>query len=400
MKPVAYLRKSRVTTESTLSWQVQEEKVRELAAQHGDADDLLLLSDWNRSGRKGVNGRPGYHQLVTMIEQGQVSALYSYSLSRLSRSLSDFSRLVELCVERQVPIRLSADQSYDFKSPSGRFAINVLASAAQMEAEVAQERAKETVAARRARGDRIGQPPYGEKAGEDVAAVLEAYRDAGSVIGAARLLNVRGVPTRGGRPWSTTPVRELLIRHKAMPWRSRPGQKAAAPFILFRLVRCHCGRQMTGARYRNGPDPAYTVYRCIGGRTDVKHVRQSVSERKLLPWVKAEAARFRVPVDQVEMREQDEGRRLEMEARRGRVIQNFEDGLIDKGERDAKLLKIGDELARLDTTDRIVDVPAAIDWTWPPKTINLVLQALWDHVQLDLDMRPVSAKWMIPEWRS
>ncbi|MDQ3407051.1 MAG: recombinase family protein, partial [Chloroflexota bacterium] len=112
MKPVAYLRKSRVTTESTLSWQVQEEKVRELAAQHGDADDLLLLSDWNRSGRKGVNGRPGYHQLVTMIEQGQVSALYSYSLSRLSRSLSDFSRLVELCVERQVPIRLSADQSY------------------------------------------------------------------------------------------------------------------------------------------------------------------------------------------------------------------------------------------------------------------------------------------------
>ncbi len=400
MKPVAYLRKSRVTTESTLSWQVQEEKVRELAAQHGDADDLLLLSDWNRSGRKGVNGRPGYHQLVTMIEQGQVSALYSYSLSRLSRSLSDFSRLVELCVERQVPIRLSADQSYDFKSPSGRFAINVLASAAQMEAEVAQERAKETVAARRARGDRIGQPSYGEKAGEDVAAVLEAYRAAGSVIGAARLLNVRGVPTRGGRPWSTTPVRELLIRHKAMPWRSRPGQKAAAPFILFRLVRCHCGRQMTGARYRNGSDPAYTVYRCIGGRTDVTHIRQSVSERKLLPWVMAEAARFRIPADQVEMREQDEGRRLEMEARRGRVIQNFEDGLIDKGERDAKLLKIGDELARLDTTDRIVDVPAAIDWTWPPRTINLVLQALWDDVQLDLDMRPVSAAWHVHEWRS
>src|SRR5438132_7377578 len=125
-QPVAYLRKSRVTNDRHLSWQVQESKIRELADQHGENGNLLLLSDWNRSGGKGANGRPGYHQLLTMIEANQVGTLYAYSLSRLSRSISDFATLAELCIAHKVPIRLAADQNLDFSSASGRFVINVL----------------------------------------------------------------------------------------------------------------------------------------------------------------------------------------------------------------------------------------------------------------------------------
>jgi DNA invertase Pin-like site-specific DNA recombinase len=398
-QPVAYLRKSRVTNDRHLSWEVQEGKIRELADQHGENGNLLLLSDWNRSGGRGANGRPGYHQLVSMIEADQVSALYAYSLSRLSRSISDFATLAELCIERKVPIRLAADQNLDFTSASGRFVINVLVAIAQMERELASERSKDTVAVRRARGDRIGHPNYGEKDGEDLAAVLEAYSDAGSVIGAARLLNERGVPTRQGRPWSTTPVRDILGRHHALPYRKRPGAKNAAPFMLFHLLRCHCGRLMSASRFRNGPQPGYTVYRCIAGRTDGSHGRLSVSENKIIEWVKAEAARFRVPFEQVEIRERDESLQLELEARRQRVIDNYEDGLIDKAERDVKLLKIGDELANLDAADRVLDVPPAIDWSWEPKAVNEVLRAMWDHIQLDANMQPVRAAWRVPEWR-
>ncbi|MDP8905497.1 MAG: recombinase family protein [Chloroflexota bacterium] len=396
-QPVGYLRKSRVLPgRSDVSWEVQEQKIRELAEQHGDGE-LLLLSDWNKSGRKGANGRPGYHQLVTLVDEGRVSTLYSYSLSRLGRSVHELSALFALCAERGVAVRLVKDR-IDTSTASGRLTVNVLSSVAEFEADVAQERARDTVAARRARGDRIGQVPYGERPGEDLAAILTAYREAGSVIGAARLLNTRGVPTRNGGPWSTTPVREILIRHKAMPWRSRPGQKAAAPFILFRLLRCHCGRQMTGARFRNGPDPAYTVYRCIGGRTDVTHARQSVSERKLLPWVKAEAARFRVPVDRVEIEQRDENRRLELEARRNALLDLV--GTFDRAEIERRAAKIDEEIARLDATQRLVDVPPAIDWTWPPKAINEVLRAFWDHVQLNDEMEPVHAEWLVPEWRA
>jgi len=403
-QPVAYLRKSRVTNDRHLSWEVQEGKIRELADTHGENGNLLLLSDWNRSGGKGANGRPGYHQLLEMIEADRVSALYAYSLSRLSRSISDFAELAEKCLERKIPIRLAADQNVDFGSASGRFVINVLVAIAQMERELASERSKDTVAVRRARGDRIGHPNYGERDGEDLAAVLRAYSDAGSVIGAGRLLNERGVQTRQGRPWSTTSVRAILQRHHALPYRKRPGAKNAAPFTLFHLVTCHCGRTMSASRFvttGGTKDKRYVqvVYRCLAGRTTRDHGRLNVSESKLLPWVKAEAARFRVPFEEIEIREQDEGRRLELEARRQRVIDNYEDALIDKAERDKKLLKIGDELATLEAADRVLDVPQAIDWSWEPKAINGVLRALWDHVELDADMHPVRAEWRVPEWR-
>ena len=400
-QPVAYLRKSRVTTDRHLSWEVQEGKVRELADQHGENGNLLLLSDWNRSGGKGANGRPGYHQLVSMIQNDQVSAVYSYSLSRLSRSISDFATLAELCIERKVPIRLAADQNLDFGSASGRFVINVLVAIAQMERELASERSKDTVAVRRARGDRIGHPFYGEKAGEDVAAVLQAYHDAGSVIGAGRLLNERGVPTRQGKPWSTTPVREILQRHNALPIRKRPGAKNAAPFILYHLLKCHCGRMMSASRFRTTggtKTKLYTqvVYRCLAGLTNGEHGRLNVSESKIIEWVKAEAARFRIPAEQVEVGERDDSRTLELEARRLRVIDNYEDGIIDKAERDAKLIKIGDELASIALVSTVIDIPQAIDWTWEPKAVNEVLRAFWEYVELDADMKPVRAEWRLP----
>lgn len=401
-QPVAYLRKSRVTTDRHLSWEIQEQKVRELAEKSGDGDRLLLLSDWNRSGGKGRNGRPGYHQLVSMIEAGEVSAVYSYSLSRLSRSISDFTALVELCTERKVPIRLAADNNVDFETATGRFHVNMLAALAQMERELASERAKDTVAVRRARGDRIGHPNYGEKPGEDVAAVLEAYRDAGSVLGAGRLLNARKVPTRSGRPWSTTALREILQRHHALPIRKRRGAKNAAPFALFHLVKCHCGRTMSASRFRTTGGTKskiyeQVVYRCISGRTDPDHGRGSVTEKRLMPWVKAEAARFCVPAELVEIGERDESARLELEARRRRVIDNYEDGIIDKAERDAKLLTIAEDIERLSVRETAMAVPSGIDWErTPPKEVNAVLRVYWDHIELDAEMHPIRAAWRLP----
>jgi DNA invertase Pin-like site-specific DNA recombinase len=403
-QPVAYLRKSRVTTDRHLSWEVQEGKVRELAEQHGENGTLLLLSDWNRSGGKGKK-RPGYEQLVALIEADKVSALYSYSLSRLSRSIADFTKLVELCSAHQVPIWLAADHNLDWSTASGRFHITMLAGLAQMERELASERSKDTVAVRRARGDRIGHPNYGERPGEDLAAVLQAYRDAGSVIGAGRLLNERGIPTRQGRPWSTTSVREILQRHNALPHRKRPGAKNAAPFVLFHLLRCHCGRTMSASRFTTTggtTSKTYTqvVYRCLAGRTTPDHGRLNVSESKIIGWVKAEAGRFRVPRGKAQIGERGDSHRLELEARRRRVLDNYEDGLIDKAARDEKLITIGDELANLEATHRVVEIPSGIDWEgWAPKEINSVLRTYWDHIQLDRHMQPVKAEWRLPaDW--
>ncbi|MDA8203115.1 MAG: recombinase family protein [Chloroflexi bacterium] len=397
--PVGYLRKSRVTSDRTVSWEVQEDAIRKLAAEHGDGTALELLSDWNKSGRRDGRGRPGYRRLVELIEADEVGALYSYSLSRLSRSLADFAKLVELCRAHGVEIHLAADRHLDFGTASGRGMVNVLASFAQMEAELAQERARDTVAVRRARGDRIGPTFYGERDGEDVSAVTEAFHEAGSVLGTARLLNARGVATRRGGLWSATSVRQILLRFDLLPRRGRQGAKPAAPFLLYHLLRCRCGRLLTGVRYRNGPNPNYVVYRCLQGRSDPAHGDpRSVPETRLLPWVMSEAARLRTP-ELVEVMEADAQRRAALAAERERVLDMYQAGLINQADRDRRLAGIAERQDALDNSRRVAEVPE-VDWTWPAEEINAVLRALWGSIELDEHMRPVRAAWLVPEWRA
>lgn len=388
-----------------VSWEVQETKVRALAAQFGDnGTRLLILSDWNASGRKGPKARPGYRRLVEMIESGEASAVYSYNMARLSRSTRDLLELIHLADDQGVPVRLVADQ-FDTSTATGRMLLTVLAAVDEMTADLASEHAKDAVAARRARGDRIGHPFYGERAGEDADAVIAAYQEAGSVTGAGRLLNVRKVPTRMGGLWSTTTVRDTLIRLGAMPHNTRPGAKARAPFVLYGLLRCHCGHVLTGSRYRNGSDTAYTSYKCHIARTMPSHGLSAVPEKRILPWVMAEAARLRTPFDAVEIERERQADRDKIEARRIVIADMYEaNGLKWRGEYQRRMAAVKVEEDRLDPQEAataVLAVPDAIDWqTWTPEQINAVLRAMWDHIELDARMRPRRAKWLVPEWRA
>jgi DNA invertase Pin-like site-specific DNA recombinase len=404
--PVAYLRKSRVIDERNgVSWEVQEAKVRELAAQFGDnGNRLLILSDWNLSGRKGAKGRPGYRRLIEMIESGEASAVYSYNMARLSRSTHDLLELVHLADERKVPVRLVADQ-FDTSTATGRMLLTVLAAVDEMTADLASEHAKDAVAARRARGDRIGHPYYGERPGEDAEAVIAAYKDAGSVMGAGRLLNERKVPTRMGGPWATTTVRETLIRLGAMPRNTRPGAKGRGPFVLYGLLRCHCGHVLTGSRYQNGSDPNYTAYKCHLARTVPGHGLAAVPEKRILPWIMAEAARLRPPFDAVEVEQERQAERDRIEARRIVIADVYEaNGPKWRGEFQRRMAAVKADEDRLETQEAataVLAVPDAIDWqSWTPERINAVLRAMWDHVEMDASMQPVRADWTVPEWRS
>jgi DNA invertase Pin-like site-specific DNA recombinase len=411
--PVAYLRKSRVTLASPgeLSHESQLQAVRDLAAQHGDPEPLVL-SDWSRSGRHGARRRPGYAELIRMIEAGEASAVYSYSLSRLSRSLRDFATLVDIAQRHDVPIRLARD-TMNLSTASGRLNVNVLASVSAFEAEIAQERARDTIAARRARGDDVGSAPYGYilRAGRlepdpqrPVEAVLAAYRSAGTYNGAARLLNAQGAaPAPRGARWSGEAVRRVVNR--AMPeTRStdgRPGRKARRDFRLAGLLVCGCGTLMTG-RHDVHRTPYgtyhYVTYRCWRSRTEADHPRPfMVNEGVLLPWVQAEVARLHVP-ERVELAD-DTAQRDAIEAKRLRIVDTYTDGIIDKAERDRRLAAIADELANLEAVTALVDVPE-VDWSWEPAALNRVLRALFRRIELGPDLRPVRAEWTVPEWRA
>lgn len=402
MPPFAYLRKSSVHDPTReLSYDVQEREVRALADRHGDNHGaLILLSDWDKSGRLGADKRPGYRALLQAIESGRCSALYSYSLSRLGRSVPELSRLIADCNARQIPVRIAVD-AVDTSTASGRLLTHVLASVAAFEADVASERIRAANAAKLARGQKIGTAhAYGEKAGEDAEAVMAAFRDAGSYSGAARLLNERGVrPRNSRRGWWPSAVAVVVKRldpslngHRA----TRGYAAGGTDFTLARMLRCPtCGTLLTGTRDRGGRRVRYS---CRLGSV-MPHARVSVSEHLILPAIRAEAEHLTTP-EAVETLSDPAGERAELEARRARVLDMYESGLIDKADRERRLQAVIAALERLDSA-RIIEAVPVIDWSWSPRELNRVLSAIFADVTLDpATFQPVAFTWSVPEWRA
>ena len=133
MPAYAYLRKSSVRDmEHDQSHEYQEHAVRELAERNGDDSQLVILSDWDKSGRLGPEDRPGYAALLEAIRSGHATAVYSYSLSRLARSVKELSSLIESCDRARVPVRLYADH-VDTATASGKLLTHVRGAVAQAE---------------------------------------------------------------------------------------------------------------------------------------------------------------------------------------------------------------------------------------------------------------------------
>jgi site-specific DNA recombinase len=103
----------------------------------------------------GTLDRPGLKRLLTDIEAGKVDVVVVYKIDRLSRSLMDFSRLVEVFDKHQVTF-VSVTQSFNTTTSMGRLTLNVLLSFAQFEREVIGERIRDKFAASRKRGMWMG----------------------------------------------------------------------------------------------------------------------------------------------------------------------------------------------------------------------------------------------------
>jgi site-specific DNA recombinase len=121
------------------------------------AEGWVLIKDTYDDG--GISGgtleRPGLQRLLADIEDGFVDVVVVYKIDRLSRSLMDFSRLVE-AFERNDVTFVSVTQSFNTTSSMGRLTLNILLSFAQFEREVIGERIRDKVAASRKRGIWMG----------------------------------------------------------------------------------------------------------------------------------------------------------------------------------------------------------------------------------------------------
>ncbi len=159
----------------------------------------------------GTLERPALKRLLGDVEAGLVDVVVVYKIDRLSRSLTDFSRLVEL-FDRHAVTFVSVTQSFNTTTSMGRLTLNILLSFAQFEREVIGERIRDKFAASRAKGMWMGgHVPLGyrvdnrklvidDEAAATVRMIFERFVTIGSATVLARALQEEGVTTRSGKP--------------------------------------------------------------------------------------------------------------------------------------------------------------------------------------------------------
>jgi len=107
--------------------------------------------------------RPALKRLLEDIRAGKVHTIVVYKIDRLTRSLMDFAKLVQVFDEHGVTF-VSVTQSFNTTTSMGRLTLNVLLSFAQFEREVSGERIRDKITASKARGMWMGGvPPVGYK---------------------------------------------------------------------------------------------------------------------------------------------------------------------------------------------------------------------------------------------
>ncbi len=159
----------------------------------------------------GTLERPALKRLLADIEEGRVDVVVVYKIDRLSRSLMDFAKLVEVFDRRGVTF-VSVTQSFNTTTSMGRLTLNILLSFAQFEREVIGERIRDKFAASRKKGMWMGGfVPLGyevkdrklvinEREAATVRMIFERFVEVGSATTLARVLAAERVTTRRGRP--------------------------------------------------------------------------------------------------------------------------------------------------------------------------------------------------------
>lgn len=321
----------------------------------------------------GTLERPALRRLVADIACGKIDIVVVYKIDRLSRSLMDFARLVEVFDRHQVTF-VSVTQSFNTTTSMGRLTLNVLLSFAQFEREVTAERIRDKFAASRAKGMWMGGwAPLGydvrerrlvinEAEAATVRMIFDRFAKLGSATKLAQELRQKGVLNKRGKPIDKGFLYKLINNriylgeavHKGF---SHKGEHEA-------IVSCAAWDKAqailaTNARSRGAATRAQTpallkglIWTADGHAMSPSHTRRRgrlyryyVSQKVLRQGAEAESpAISRVPAGEIERAVTDELRRViaspELVARTTRAARQS-DPSVGEGE-------VSDALQRLD----------------------------------------------------
>ena len=244
----------------------------------------------------GTLERPGLKRILQDVEEGLIDVIVVYKIDRLSRSLMDFAKLVEIFDRNQVTF-VSVTQSFNTTTSMGRLTLNILLSFAQFEREVIGERIRDKFAASRKRGMWMGgHVPLGYDVrdrklviNEDEAATVrmmfERFVTIGSATTLAKMLVAEGARTKRGNPMDKGTLYKILNnklylgfavhkgavhdgQHEAIisqelwdkahsilqtnPWQRATNTRRQTPALLKGIIFTETGAAMTPAATKKG----------------------------------------------------------------------------------------------------------------------------------------------------
>jgi site-specific DNA recombinase len=304
------------------SLDAQRESAEAFVASQRSEGWTVLATRYDDGGFTGGNmERPALHRLLADIEAGQVDCVVVYKVDRLSRSLLDFARMMQVFEKHRVSF-VSVTQQFNTATSMGRLVLNVLLSFAQFEREIIAERTRDKIAATRRKGKWAGgQPVLGydvdprglrlqvnETEAEQVRAIFGLYLEHGSLLPVVQELarrgwtgkcwQTKGGRQRGGQPFTRTSLYRLLtnvlyagkVRYKdevhagehpalldssvfqrvqetlRAHGRGGPAVPGRGAALLQGILRCvPCGCAMTPTHTAKGPK-RYRYYTCCSAQ--------------------------------------------------------------------------------------------------------------------------------------
>ena len=168
---------------------------------------VLIKEHYDDGGFSGGNmNRPSLKRLLQDVEAGKVNMIVVYKIDRLTRSLTDFSKMVDIFDKYKCSF-VSVTQNFNTADSMGRLTLNMLLSFAQFEREISGERIRDKVAASKKKGIWMGGVvPFGYQninkkleikpdEAEAVKFMFEMYQRYNSAMAVCKLLSERGYKT-------------------------------------------------------------------------------------------------------------------------------------------------------------------------------------------------------------
>jgi DNA invertase Pin-like site-specific DNA recombinase len=252
----------------------------------------------------GNTERPALQRLLEDVRAGKIDIIVVYKVDRLTRSLADFAKLVELFDQQNVSF-VSVTQQFNTTTSMGRLTLNVLLSFAQFEREVTSERIRDKIGASKRKGLWVGgMTPLGydtkdrkitvnPKEANLVRLIFRQYFKLGSLNLLMSDLRKRGVLTRarslksgrviGGISFTSGPLVHLLrnrfyVGEVDFKGEILPGEQA--PIVdrkLFDAVQAKLGQQIHSfntTRMTSGALLTGRLYDDRGNRMSPSHTRK------------------------------------------------------------------------------------------------------------------------------